>query len=274
LVSIPLIYPSSYYSNYKPAGRLRRLLKYLYHKITSPYPYVKGLKRGRILDVGCAAGISNYPFGEDGSLRQLKSQGWDVHGVEFDEAAANIARSHGINVSIGRLSNVVPDGRGFDVVRFNHVLEHSVSPSEDLAAAAALLSEDGRVIVSGPNIASAAFYLFQKYWSGLDLPRHFYHYTPETLRLYCEKAGLRVISEYHDGRPFDLVHSIRHFLQSKEMNGRNGTCQGTDGTRENAIVSIFPRLRRLCLYLAAGTLATLFNRKALSDSLTIVAMRK
>jgi 2-polyprenyl-3-methyl-5-hydroxy-6-metoxy-1,4-benzoquinol methylase len=271
LSSIPLIYPPSY-GYYREARGLRRLLKLAYRRMTSPYPYLDGVKPGRILDVGCGAGNSNYPYGENGSLRQLRRKGWDVFGVELDESAAEIARSNGISIHTGRLAENASFGESFDVVRFNHVLEHSVSPTKDLSIAAALLKENGRLIVSGPNIGSAAFFLFQKYWSGLDLPRHFYHFTPSTLRIFCENAGLRIHSEYHDGRVMDVVHSLKHFLQSAEVIGRNSACQGTEVAGGNAIGNLFSPLSRVCGYMAAQTLVSRFNRMKLSDNYTVVAV--
>jgi 2-polyprenyl-3-methyl-5-hydroxy-6-metoxy-1,4-benzoquinol methylase len=271
--SIPLLYPPSY-SNFRQSSGLRRLLKKVYYKVAAPYPYLRGMKPGCILDVGCATGHTNYPYGENGSLRQLKRQGWDVSGLELNENAASIARSYGITVYMGRLSDVPSIAQKFDVVRFNHVLEHSVSPTDDLLMAAALLKENGRLFVSGPNIDSAAFTLFHKYWSGLDLPRHFYQFSPATLRKYCEKANLQIAGEYHDGRSFDVVHSVRHFLQSREVSGRHTVCQGIGGNRGDAIHGLFSPLSRICLYIAVHRMVGFFNRAGLSDSLTIVAVPK
>jgi 2-polyprenyl-3-methyl-5-hydroxy-6-metoxy-1,4-benzoquinol methylase len=270
--SIHLIYPSRYGFFQESAG-IRRLLKAAYSRIAAPYPYLEGMKPGRILDVGCATGTRNYPYGENGSLRQLQRKGWDVSGSEPDERAAEIARSYGISIHTGRLSDIASFAERFDVVRFNHVLEHSVSPTEDLAIAAALLKKDGRLIVSGPNIDSAAFSLFRKYWSGLDLPRHFYHFTPATLHKYCENAGLRIVGEYHDGTVFDFVHSMKHVLQSSEVSGRNSTCGESECAGENASAHRFSPLSRVCGYLAVRSLVRFFNRMKVSDSYTVVAVR-
>jgi hypothetical protein len=116
--------------------------------------------------------------------------------------------------------------------------------------------------------------LFQKYWSGLDLPRHFYHYTPETLLELCKKQGLSLLTGYHDGRPMDMIHSLRHFLQSTEIEGRNSVCQGKAGVARNSVTETFRGIRWFCLLIAAGTLAKLFNRKKMSDNYTLVAVRK
>jgi 2-polyprenyl-3-methyl-5-hydroxy-6-metoxy-1,4-benzoquinol methylase len=271
LSSIPLIYPPSYGFFCRSKG-LRHLLKSAYYKMTAPYPYLDGVKPGKILDVGCATGDTNYPYGENGSLRQLKRKGWNVSGLEPDENAAKIARSYGIYIHSGRLSDIGTLGERFDVVRFNHVLEHSASPMKDLSIAAALLNKNGRLIVSGPNIASAAFFLFQKYWSGLDLPRHYYNFTPNTLRKYCENTKLRVHAEYYDGQTSDFVHSMRHFLQSIEVSGKNSVCQGEESIRDNAIARLYSQFSRVCLYVAVRTLVRYFNCRGLSDNYTVVAV--
>jgi hypothetical protein len=117
----------------------------------------------------------------------------------------------------------------------------------DVSIAADLLKENGWLIVSVPNIDSAAFFLFQKYWSGLDLPRHFYDFTPTILRKYCEKAKLRVQGEYYDEQVSDFVHSTRHFLQSAEIIGRTAVCQGSASNKENAIAHPYSSLSRLFL---------------------------
>ena len=202
--------------------------------------------------------------------------GWNAFGLELNESAAEIALSYGISIHAGRLADHTSftDTERFDVVRFNHVMEHSVSPAEDLSIAAKLLKQNGRLIVSVPNIDSAAFFLLKKYWSGLDLPRHFYHFTPLTLRKYCENSGLRVHSEYHDGRVLDFVHSLKHFLQSAEVGEKNAVCQGTDGAGENAIAHLLSPISRACGYLAVQTLVSYFNRMKLSHNYTIVAIPK
>jgi SAM-dependent methyltransferase len=271
--SIPLIYPPSY-SNFRSISGIRRLLRAAYYKITARYPYLDGVTPGAILDVGCATGCTNYPYGENGSLKQLKRKGWQVSGLELNESAAQIARGHGIQIYTGRLRDITQSGTRYDVIRFNHVLEHSVSPTDDLMIAADLLKNDGRLVVSGPNIDSAAFSLFGKYWSGLDLPRHYYHFSPATLRRFCEKAGFSIHEECHDGRPFDFIHSMRHFLQSTAVIGRNAVCQGAGDDAQDSIADIFSPVSRICLYLAVASMTAFFNGKGLSDSYTIVAARR
>lgn len=229
------------------------------------YTYLDGMTPGRILDVGCATGRSVHPY-YDGSLYDLKRIGWEVHGCEIDEQAAEIARASGVEVRTGCLSEINYRDQRFDVIRFNHVLEHSRSPMTDLAMAAKLLTADGRLIVSGPNIQSAAYALFGRQWSGLDLPRHFYHFTPTILRKYCEKLALQVHRECFDSCCDDLVHSLRHFLQSDSVGDLNEPC-----SQVNRISQVFGLGSRWHLSRAAKTLASHFNHLALGDNYTLIA---
>lgn len=264
--SLTFIYPTSY-GFYRPPSRLNRFRKLIPGDITkSHYSYLDDVTPGSILDVGCATGHSVYPYGESGSLKDLKKRGWETFGCDIDEKAAALGRSAGIHIQVGHVEDVARSGKRFDVVRFNHVLEHSVSPTDDLAAAVKLLKIKGRLIISGPNIQSAPFFLFNKYWSGLDLPRHFYHFTPATLNKYCAKLGLHLDREYYDGYAADLVHSLKHFLQSAEVVGRNYPC-----CEANAVSTVFGSVSQLFLYQIAESMTTLFNDRGLGDNYTLVA---
>ena len=45
-----------------------------------------------------------------------------------------------------------------------------------------------------PNIESAEARVFRTYWHGLELPRHFFHYSPAALKFLAESAGLDEVS--------------------------------------------------------------------------------
>ena len=270
--SLPLVYPLTYGFYQPPARFLSRLtnphalFRAILEKLRPTYPYLDATVTGTILDVGCATGHSVYPYGENGSLKQLKENDWHAYGCELDERAAEIGRASGLDIRLGRVSELDFGNQRFDVVRFNHVLEHCLSPMEDLSAAAKLLKHDGQLIVSGPNIQSAAYALFRQWWSGLDLPRHLYHFTPAILHKYCAKLGLRVYREYFDGYSEDLVHSLKHFLQSDSASDRNSAC-----AHANVIAQLFGPLSRWRLSQVAKVLASRFNGMGLGDNYTLIA---
>jgi len=205
-----------------------------------------------------------YPYGYSGSINELKLKGWKVSGCELDEVAVKIGDSSGLNIIHGGIMDVNFSANSFDVVRFNHVLEHSFSPMKDLSKAVQLLKKDGFIIISGPNINSAAYLLFGKYWSGLDLPRHLYHFTPEMLKKYFGKLNLVLVSDYFDSTVGDYIHSLKHFIHSLE----NKICSESNELSKiyktdynNLVQSIIP-------------LINFFNARKLGDNYTIIGMKK
>ncbi len=228
------------------------------------YPFLDGFAPGSILDVGCATGSSVYPYGESGSLVDLRRKGWNVHGCDIDPAAVAIGREMGIDVKVGAITDQTFPAGTFDLVRFNHALEHSRSPINDLTAARSLLKTGGTLIVSVPNISSAAFALFGRYWSGLDLPRHFYHFSPETLNNYRVKLGFETTAERFASFPGDFEHSLKHFLQSDAVLDVSTTCAEYNAMARVNTVSLRKSLEPIIDFLDTGKLG---------DGYTLIAAR-
>jgi hypothetical protein len=61
-----------------------------------------------------------------------------------------------------------------------------------LAEIRRILKPDGIAYIRVPNIRSATFGLFRQYWYPLDVPRHVFHYTPQTFTRLARQHGLEV----------------------------------------------------------------------------------
>jgi 2-polyprenyl-3-methyl-5-hydroxy-6-metoxy-1,4-benzoquinol methylase len=99
----------------------------------------------RILDVGCGEG-------HFGAL--LKQRGAEIWGVEpATQAAARATEKldRVLTMNIESALATLPP-QGFDCVVFNDVLEHLVDPGAVLLRARELLSADGLVVCSIPNV--------------------------------------------------------------------------------------------------------------------------
>jgi glycosyltransferase involved in cell wall biosynthesis/2-polyprenyl-3-methyl-5-hydroxy-6-metoxy-1,4-benzoquinol methylase len=145
-----------------------------------------------VLDVGCATGNL--------ALRVM-ARGGAVVGVEPSQAAAEIARSRGIEVIIGRFDRSTLDalgGRQFGTIVFADSLEHMADPLEALVLARELLEADGGVVISIPNVvvwharALVAFGRFEYRPSGIFDRTHLRFFTLTTARHLVEVAGYRV----------------------------------------------------------------------------------
>ena len=142
-------------------------------------------ERGEILDVGCATGQF---------LKAMKEKGWAVQGVEVNENAVMYARERlGLDVSAGELEEAGFPDKHFDVVTMWHVLEHLHDPVGTLMEVRRVLKDEGLLIVSVPNIKSIEACIFGEFWAGLDIPRHLYVFSPETLGGILRRAGFKVI---------------------------------------------------------------------------------
>lgn len=141
--------------------------------------------QGRLLDVGCGPGRNMTAF---------KDQGWDVYGLDASDAAVTSAREQfGDRVSLGNLDSVRYQPRSFDVVLFSHSLEHMYDPLSMLKEAWRILTDQGRLVITLPNIGSLEARLFGRWWFPWELPRHLYHFDKATLARLLEQAGFRVV---------------------------------------------------------------------------------
>lgn len=140
--------------------------------------------KGRLLDVGC---------GNGGFLNQMRSLGWEVAGVEPDGEAVSVAcERYELDVFRGSLEVAsFPDGH-FDAITINHVIEHVPDPIGLLKECHRVLKPEGKLVVVTPNVNSLGFRQFGEYWRGLEVPRHFHLFSPQTLRACAEAAQVNV----------------------------------------------------------------------------------
>jgi SAM-dependent methyltransferase len=115
----------------------------------------------------------------------------------------------GVPVLAGLLPHPALAPASFDVVNMGAVLEHVHDPHRVIAAAARLLAPGGRLVVSVPNVASAAFRWFGENWFALDLPLHLLHFNATTLTRLVERHGLEVEQCRQVGRTSWMRRSLR-----------------------------------------------------------------
>ncbi len=138
---------------------------------------------GRLLDVGCGAGML---------LRRMRELGWNVEGVDPDPVAVGRACALGFEARLGTLESQDYPAAGFDAVVLSHVVEHLRDPRGTLAECARVLAPGGRLALFTPNAGAWLHGRLRRDWRGLEPPRHLQVFTPAALA--------RVLREL----PFDI----------------------------------------------------------------------
>lgn len=142
------------------------------------------IKEGKLLDVGCGSG--EYLF----VIQQL---GWDVYGIELSEKAASYARDKGLKVITGAIiENGHYPSEYFDIVRFNHALEHFPDPVSTLKESHRILKNNGLLLITAPNVNSIERDIWGKYCWQLQMPEHLFHFSENSLKKLLDKTGFRV----------------------------------------------------------------------------------
>jgi 2-polyprenyl-3-methyl-5-hydroxy-6-metoxy-1,4-benzoquinol methylase len=148
----------------------------------------------RILDVGCASG------GFSASLKAAR--GAEVWGVEPDPESAARASERIDRVICGVFDERTDFGsERFDCVVFNDVLEHMTYPQIALARAKQLLSPNGVVVASIPNVRHLSVVwdlAVRGKWeyqdAGILDDTHFRFFTQSSIVGMFERSGLTVRS--------------------------------------------------------------------------------
>jgi 2-polyprenyl-3-methyl-5-hydroxy-6-metoxy-1,4-benzoquinol methylase len=148
-----------------------------------------------ILDVGCGEGL----FG----LGLKQKNGCEVWGIEPDTEAAATAGKNLDKVFNNDFENAIQflENKKFDTICFNDVLEHMPDPWQCLRQARNLLSNNGTIIASLPNVLYYHTFfniLIDKDWKyeqeGIMDKTHLRWFTQKSLRRMFEDCGYKVIS--------------------------------------------------------------------------------
>ena len=134
----------------------------------------------RLLDVGCG----NGEF-----LARARQQGWEVHGIDLDEAALQHARAAGIEVTRGPITPEAFSAESFDTITSHQVIEHVHDPRTFVESLYTWLKPGGRVWLGTPNNDSTLHRQFGADWCDLHPPQHLVLLAPNALRTMLSSAG-------------------------------------------------------------------------------------
>jgi SAM-dependent methyltransferase len=146
----------------------------------------------KILDIGCGSG---------NLLRVLKRNGFkNLLGID-KYIKEDVKYENGLEIQKAVIQEV--EGK-WDLVLFNHSLEHMPDQLETLQVVSELLTKEGICLINLPTVSSYAWKNYRTNWVQLDAPRHFYLHSVESLTILSEKARLRLRDIFYNSTAFQF----------------------------------------------------------------------
>ena len=146
------------------------------------YSYIKELKPGCLLDIGCNKGEFMY---------YMEKKGWDVYGVEFSIKPPNMFDKR---IFYGDIKKADFNHEQFDLITMWAVLEHVYEPMEMLQYAYKLLKKNGIIVILVTNFKAFPGWFMQQD----DIPRHTTLFTKNTLKCMLNKSGFKNHKFYYN----------------------------------------------------------------------------
>jgi 2-polyprenyl-3-methyl-5-hydroxy-6-metoxy-1,4-benzoquinol methylase len=165
---------------------------------------VNKIKTGKMLDIGCASGEwSEY----------WKNKGWDVYGVDVNEAAVSLAQKKGVNASVCDIAQNSPlpyDDNSMDFIFAGEVIEHIVDTDRFISELYRVLKVGGSAIITTPNLVSfenrlRIFFGLYPEWVDYSLSKgvgHVRAYTPRVLKTQMIESNFIIKKHLGNWVPF------------------------------------------------------------------------
>ncbi|MFH1826983.1 MAG: class I SAM-dependent methyltransferase [bacterium] len=165
-------------------------------------------KSGKILDVGCSSGIL---------LKLLQDLGYEVFGIEPNyKAYLEAKKKLGGRIYKGKIEEyIIKNKSKFDIIIYNHVLEHVNNPRKELKLAGEVLKKNGLFVFGLPNTSNIIFYLRSKYWESLMAREHIWHFSKKQFIDLLTDLNIAVKQVYysnHDRNDYPLLKRLYFYL--------------------------------------------------------------
>jgi SAM-dependent methyltransferase len=161
----------------------------------------------KILDVGTGSGVLPFVLG-------LANRSFTIGIDPFLATEKKIKRFELKRASVQDIHET------FDLILFNHSLEHMHDIVQSLTHAKNLLEPGGTIIVRIPTVSSQAWDTYRENWFQLDAPRHTCIPSRKGLAQLASSCGLQIVKSYDDSTDtqFWLSEAVRSGLSTMDVN--------------------------------------------------------
>jgi 2-polyprenyl-3-methyl-5-hydroxy-6-metoxy-1,4-benzoquinol methylase len=118
----------------------------------------------------------------------------------------------------------------YDAITLWHVLEHVHQLHAYIERFHHLLTAEGKIFIAVPNYTSADSAAYRNYWAAYDVPRHLYHFSPQSIEKLVQQHRLKLVHKkpmWFDAFYISLLSSKYHRGQTSWISA------GVNGLRSN-----------------------------------------
>ncbi len=178
-----------------PNEKLKKYVRYYWPN----NEIIKDLDRNsRILDVGCGKGEFLFWLKESGFTNLLGADPFLSETKQYD---------NGLKIIKGSLQDIKGS---FDLIMFQHSLEHIPNQEETMKRVSELLAPGGMCLIRIPIVSSQAWEIYRENWVSLDAPRHFFLHSIKSMNILAAQNHLSVQSIVYDSTDFQFWGSEQY----------------------------------------------------------------
>jgi 2-polyprenyl-3-methyl-5-hydroxy-6-metoxy-1,4-benzoquinol methylase len=175
-----------------------------YEKLVEKFIRIINKDKIELLDIGAGRGEFNKAA--------LSFPQVTCTGLEVSEGSILFAKEHGIEIHNKLLIELINEGRTFDGICLNAVIEHVHEPSKFISEVSMLLKQGGVIYIDCPNepnlltmtgnffnmiLGKKDIYNLQPTWE----PYHVFGFNPKALRILLEKNDIEINEVLIHGAP-------------------------------------------------------------------------
>ncbi len=166
-----------------------------------------------LLDIGAGTGYF---------LNHMKSAGWSVEGIEVDPGARKFCKEKfDMDLHDNDYLFKIPE-KSVSTISMWHVLEHVHALDDYMEQIYKILKPNGKFFIAVPNCESHDASKYGPEWAAWDVPRHLYHFTPNSMKILAERNGFKLIKKKL--MPFDSFYVS--MLSEKYQKGKSNLIGG------------------------------------------------
>jgi 2-polyprenyl-3-methyl-5-hydroxy-6-metoxy-1,4-benzoquinol methylase len=154
--------------------------------------YTLGQKRKLLEFLSTDKTVLDYGAGSGDFSNELASTGWKVSSFEPDSNARQLIQKKNTSIELIDSLDSLND-KSKSVIALWHVLEHVHRLQETIQHFNRILTDDGKLIIAVPNHTSYDAKFYQENWAAYDVPRHLYHFNPDTIQTLMNSQGFKLV---------------------------------------------------------------------------------